>query len=150
MWGGRRWRERALREQRLREECLQLRYVLAHWQARSRSPGELEALLRRVYAARENLRPVIYAHDDSPGRWARFGVGVIAAGAGLVGISTANPAGLASAGLGIALIVDESRSILSARLDLQRDQDLLEMLGRMQQRILDDLEALGIRTPPRF
>ena len=150
MWGAGKWQERALREQRLRRECLELRYIFANWHLKTRSLDELEALLKRVHAARAGLRPLIYAHDDSPKRWAKFGVGIVAAGGGLVGLSTGNLLGLASAGLGVGLIIDEGRSIIGARVALQRDEDLLDILTRMQQRISDELQAIGIRTPPRF
>lgn len=149
MWGGGKWRERAVRERQLRQECLQLRYVFANWSLHPKSLEDLEALLNRVHAAREALRPVIYAHDDSPKRWAKFGTGVIATGVGLIGISTGNPLGLASAGLGVGLIVDEGRSIIGAKIALQQDGDLLEMLAHMQKRIREELQAMGIKTPPR-
>lgn len=150
MWGTGEWRDRARREHELRRECRELRYILVNWDLQPKSLGQLESLLRRVDAAQSALRAVVYAHDDSPNRWAKFGIGVVATGIGLVGISTANPLGLVGAGLGIALILDESRGLIGTKVVLQQDQDLLEALSRLQRRIMDELQARGIRTPPRF
>ncbi len=147
MWGIGKWRERRLHELRTRQECLELRYIFANWHLDpARSLSDLDVLLLRVRAATGDLRPIINAHGNSPARWAKFGVGVVATGLGLVGIST--PLGLASAGMGVALIIEEGRSIAQAELLLQQDMELLNVLGRMQHLIIEELKLRGVRTPP--
>ena len=88
--------------------------------------------MKRTRAAREQLRHLIDAHDDSPIRLLKFTAGAVIAGAGAIGLSLAAPVAVIVFIGGIALSANEARGIADTHLTLISDDLLAKVLEELQ------------------